>query len=73
MQKTLSFAAIHFTIAFSVAYAFTGSFLAGGLAALIEPCLNTLAAHFHDRWWSRRTAAKPAADPIAPMPLSAAA
>ena len=54
MTKTLSFAALHFTIAFSVAYAFTGSWLAGGATALVEPCINTVAAHFHDRWWSRR-------------------
>ena len=54
MKKTLSFALVHFTIAFSVAYAFTGSLLAGGVTALIEPCLNTVAAHFHDRWWSRQ-------------------
>lgn len=54
MKKTLSFALVHFTIAFSVAYAFTGSLLAGGISALVEPCLNTLAAYFHDRWWSRR-------------------
>lgn len=57
MAKTLSFAALHFTIAFSVAYAFTGSWLAGGAMALVEPCINTVAAHFHDRWWSRREAA----------------
>ncbi|WP_373081435.1 DUF2061 domain-containing protein, partial [Zhongshania sp.] len=30
MRKTISFAAIHFGVAFSVAYAFTGSVLVGG-------------------------------------------
>ncbi|ROH91007.1 DUF2061 domain-containing protein [Stagnimonas aquatica] len=54
MKKTLSFALLHFGIAFSVTYAFTGSLVAGGMSALVEPFLNTLAAHFHDRYWSRR-------------------
>ena len=53
MSKTLSFAAIHFTIAFSVGYAFTGSAMAGGAIALIEPALNTLAFFFHERAWNR--------------------
>jgi uncharacterized membrane protein len=54
MKKTLSFALVHFSIAFSVTYLFTGSLVAGGLSALVEPCLNTLAAHFHDRYWAHR-------------------
>lgn len=62
MKKTLSFALMHFVIAFSVAYAFTGSWLAGGITALVEPCLNTVAAHFHDRWWQRR---EPGTGPVA--------
>lgn len=54
MSKTLSFAAIHSTIAFSVGYAFTGSALAGGAIALTEPVLNTIAYFFHEKAWDRR-------------------
>ena len=37
MIKTMSFAALHFTVAFSVAYLMTGSVLVGGAIALVEP------------------------------------
>ena len=53
MTKTLSFAAMHFTIAFSVGYAFTGSVLAGGAVAVIEPALNTIAFFLHEKAWQR--------------------
>lgn len=53
MSKTLSFAAVHVTVAFAVGYAFTGSVLAGGLLALVEPAANTVAFHFHERVWRR--------------------
>lgn len=51
MQKTLSFAVIHFTIAFGLTYAMTGSFLTGSVVALIEPAVNTAAFYLHDRFW----------------------
>jgi uncharacterized membrane protein len=54
LLKTLSFAALHFTIAFLVAYLLTGSVLTGGLIALIEPACNTVAFYFHERLWNRR-------------------
>lgn len=56
MTKTFSFAVVHFMVAFSVAYLLTGSLLASGLTALIEPCVNTVAYHFHEKAWSRRPA-----------------
>jgi uncharacterized membrane protein len=54
MKKTMSFAAIHFTVAFSLGYLFTGSVLVGGAMALVEPACNTVAFHFHERFWKRR-------------------
>jgi uncharacterized membrane protein len=54
MTKTFSFAAVHFSIAFSVVYLLTGDLLAGGLVALIEPCCNTVAYHFHEKIWAQR-------------------
>jgi uncharacterized membrane protein len=53
MRKTLSFALVHMSVAFCVGYAFTGSVWAGGALALVEPALNTLAYHWHERLWRR--------------------
>jgi uncharacterized membrane protein len=53
MTKTMSFAAVHFTVAFSVGYVMTGSVLVGGAIAMIEPAINTIAYHFHEQVWNR--------------------
>lgn len=53
MKKTVSFAAVHFTVAFSLAYLLTGSVLVGGALALLEPTVNTMAYHVHERIWNR--------------------
>jgi uncharacterized membrane protein len=53
MTKTLSFAAVQFTVAFTVAYLLSGSFLVGGAIALLEPTINTVAYFFHERVWER--------------------
>lgn len=54
MTKTFTFAIMHFTIAFGVVYALTGSLLVGGAVALIEPTLNTVAFYFHEKIWAHR-------------------
>ena len=59
MTKTMSFAAVHFTVAFSVGYLLTGSILVGGAIALVEPAVNTVAYHFHEQIWNRLGQAKP--------------
>ena len=53
MTKTITFAVMHFSIAFSVAYLLTGDIVVGGAVALIEPAINTVAYYFHDRVWQR--------------------
>ena len=53
MTKTMSFAAVHFTVAFSVGYLMTGSVLVGGAIAMVEPAVNTVAYHFHEQVWNR--------------------
>lgn len=53
MAKTASFAAVHFTVAFGVGYAMTGSMLVGGALALVEPACNTVAFHLHEKVWKR--------------------
>jgi uncharacterized membrane protein len=65
MIKTASFAVVHFSVAFGVAFALTGSVVIGGLVALVEPMVNTVAYHFHEKVWERiraRHAARTPAD-----------
>ena len=50
--KTITFAVVHFCVAFSVAYLLTGSVVIGGAIALIEPMINTVAFYFHERAWN---------------------
>jgi len=54
MLKTISFAIMHFTVAFTVAYLLTGDWVVGGLLAVIEPAVNTVAYFFHEQFWQRR-------------------
>ncbi|MFP4208508.1 MAG: DUF2061 domain-containing protein [Wenzhouxiangella sp.] len=63
--KTLSFALVHMTVAFSVVYLMTGSWALGGAIALIEPAANTVAYFFHEKAWERIGARRhrPAPDP----------
>jgi len=53
MTKTASFAVVHMTVAFTVAYALSGSALVGGAIALVEPAINTVAYFFHEQAWER--------------------
>jgi uncharacterized membrane protein len=66
MTKTLSFAAVHFTVAFGVGYALTGSVVVGGVMALVEPAVNTVAYYFHEKVW-RRIEARRAARLLQPL------
>ena len=52
-MKTLSFAAVHFTVAFTVGYLLTGSIVVGSAMALVEPACNTVAYYFHEKVWAR--------------------
>lgn len=40
MTKTLTFASLHFCVAFSVGWLLTGSFWVGGALAVVEPACN---------------------------------
>jgi uncharacterized membrane protein len=53
LAKTASFAVLHFSVAFGIAYALTGSASIAGALALIEPLANTVAFFFHERAWAR--------------------
>lgn len=53
MTKTLTFAAVHFSVAFSVAYLLTGNIGVSSVLALVEPLCNTVAYYFHEQVWER--------------------
>ncbi|MCL2919900.1 DUF2061 domain-containing protein [Shewanella litorisediminis] len=58
MLKTMTFATLHFGVAFSITYLLTGSLLIGGAVALIEPTINTVVFYFHEKVWKRIEAKK---------------
>ena len=60
LTKTVTFAAVHFSVAFGVAYLLTGSVSIAGAIALVEPVANTVAYFFHERAWSRIGSGVPA-------------
>ncbi|GAA0359790.1 DUF2061 domain-containing protein [Bowmanella denitrificans] len=53
MSKTISFAILHFSVAFTITYLLTGDVLVGGLVALVEPTVNTLVFYCHEKVWKR--------------------
>jgi len=42
----------HMAIAFTIAYAMTGSIMFSGLAIIIEPVINVLLLPFHEKAWA---------------------
>jgi uncharacterized membrane protein len=53
MIKTITFAIMHFSIAFGVTYLITGDLMLGGLVAIIEPAVNTVGYFFHEKIWQK--------------------
>jgi len=53
MAKTTTFAVTHFSVAFAVTYALTGDLVIGGMVAMVEPAVNTVAYYFHEKVWNR--------------------
>ncbi|HEY7772075.1 MAG TPA: DUF2061 domain-containing protein [Marinagarivorans sp.] len=51
MSKAITFTAMHFSIAFAVAWALTGDIWVGGLVAIVEPAVNSVAYVFHEKFW----------------------
>lgn len=70
LAKTASFAVVHFSVAFGIAYLLTGSIGIASALALIEPLANTVAFFFHDRAWARFGAGFAEASPVVRAPLS---
>ena len=53
MKKTFTFAVLHFSVAFGVAYVLTESIGISGAVALVEPMVNTVAFYFHEKAWQK--------------------
>jgi uncharacterized membrane protein len=66
LMKTLSFAALHFGVAFGVAYVLTGSMAVAAGIGLIEPIANTIAFYFHERAWRRMDGNRSAGKNVTP-------
>jgi uncharacterized membrane protein len=49
--EKFSQAGLHMGVAFGVMYVATGSVVAGGVAALLEPICNVILMPLHDRLW----------------------
>lgn len=58
LTKTMTFAIVHFAVAFTVAYALTGSWAISSALALVEPACNTVAFFFHEKAWEMVDKAK---------------
>jgi len=56
-----SLAASHLVVAIAVGWALTGSWIAAGAYAVVEPLANAVAHHCFSRWWERRPAVATAA------------
>jgi uncharacterized membrane protein len=62
LAKTGSFAVVHFSVAFSIAYLLTGNAGIASALALLEPIANSVAYFFHERVWAGLATAGPSAD-----------
>ncbi|WP_374379190.1 DUF2061 domain-containing protein [Dongia sp.] len=51
--KTATFASLHFTVGFGVAYLISGSLPVALGVAMIEPAVNTVVFFLHERVWQR--------------------
>lgn len=58
MLKTITFAIVHFTVAFTVTYLLTGSLVVGGAVALVEPAINTVVFYVHEKIWQKLKSAQ---------------
>ena len=60
MLKTITFTAMHITIAFTIVYLMTGNAMVGGAVALVEPLCNSIGYFIHEKVWERLGSGVPA-------------
>lgn len=53
LVKTLSYAAMHMSIAITVAFVLSGSWKVALAIGLVEPCLQIIGYFFHERFWHK--------------------
>lgn len=58
MKKTISYGIMHFTIAFIVSYIITGNLAIASMLAILEPVVQTIAYHFHEKIWNTKNTKK---------------
>lgn len=63
LLKTMTYLAVHLTVAFTIGYIITGSIEIAGLITLIEPCANAVAFFFHEKIWKWRLSKQAALNP----------
>lgn len=52
-MKTATYATMHMTVAIIVAYALSGDWKVALAIGTIEPCVQTIAFFFHERFWHK--------------------
>ena len=72
-EKTASYAVMHLTVAFLVAYALTRDWRAALAIGMIEPFFQTFAFAIHERVWARIQARRAAAGAALPHGTATAA
>lgn len=65
--KTLTYSAMHFAVAISVAFALTRSWQAALAIGMIEPLVQTGAYAVHERVWERLGRQKPSPENLTPL------
>ena len=53
LAKTLTYCAMHFTVAIAVAYALTGNWGIALSIGIIEPLVQTVFFNMHERGWNK--------------------
>ena len=51
--KTMTYSAMHMLVAVAVAYTISGSWVVAFSIGLIEPVVQTVAYHFHEKSWRK--------------------
>lgn len=51
--KTLSYATMHMSLAILVAFVLSGSWKVALVIGMVEPCVQTVAFFFHERFWHK--------------------
>jgi len=65
LTRSALLAGSHLVVAMAVGYALSGSWIAAGAYAVVEPLANAVAHYFFDRWWHRAQPAAPARTAVA--------